>query len=89
MPPAATRQLHSLTPRGGLSAAQAYVKSKTDELLNLNNSISRLKKKLEHCERDAAVIQQEKDLALTATSQKTLEHGQVRLLRSLVAQRKF
>lgn len=57
---------------------QAYVKSKTDEMLNLNNAISSLKKQLEQCERDAAVFQQEKDLALTATSQKTLEHGQVR-----------
>lgn len=56
---------------------QAYVKSKTDEMLNLNNAISSLKKQLEQCERDAAVFQQEKDLALTATSQKTLEHGQV------------
>ena len=64
------------------------MKSKTDEMLNLNNAISSLKKQLEQCERDAAVFQQEKDLALTATSQKTLEHGQVRTMQKTTGRRR-
>eukprot|EP00238_Polyblepharides_amylifera_P008281 CAMPEP_0196588150 /NCGR_PEP_ID=MMETSP1081-20130531/59712_1 /TAXON_ID=36882 /ORGANISM="Pyramimonas amylifera, Strain CCMP720" /LENGTH=286 /DNA_ID=CAMNT_0041910571 /DNA_START=201 /DNA_END=1058 /DNA_ORIENTATION=- len=56
---------------------QAYSKKKTDEILNFNNIISRLKKELEQRELDASVFQQEKDQALLVASQKTLEHGQV------------
>eukprot|EP00959_Pyramimonas_sp_CCMP1952_P353324 7402434-Pyramimonas_sp.AAC.1 len=56
---------------------QSYTKLKTDEILNLNNTISRLKKDLEQCERNAVIHQQEKDQALHYASQKTLEHGQV------------
>lgn len=56
---------------------QTYVKMKTDEILNLNNTISHLKKDLESRERDAAIFVQEKDQALTTASAKTLENGQV------------
>lgn len=56
---------------------QAYTKMKTDEILNLNNSISRLKKELESRERDAIVMQSNMDYMLQVTSQKTLENGQV------------
>eukprot|EP00241_Pyramimonas_parkeae_P007189 CAMPEP_0114260016 /NCGR_PEP_ID=MMETSP0058-20121206/20221_1 /TAXON_ID=36894 /ORGANISM="Pyramimonas parkeae, CCMP726" /LENGTH=304 /DNA_ID=CAMNT_0001375141 /DNA_START=316 /DNA_END=1230 /DNA_ORIENTATION=+ len=56
---------------------QVYVKIKTDEILNLNNTISRLKKDLESRETQATIYLQEKDHALTTASQRTLEHGQV------------
>mmetsp|Transcript_41925 Transcript_41925/g.50804 ORF Transcript_41925/g.50804 Transcript_41925/m.50804 type:complete len:312 (-) Transcript_41925:960-1895(-) len=59
------------------AALQAYTKMKTDEILNLNNSISRLKKELESRERDSLVTQSNRDYNAQITSQKTLENGQV------------
>mmetsp|Transcript_5872 Transcript_5872/g.10173 ORF Transcript_5872/g.10173 Transcript_5872/m.10173 type:complete len:317 (+) Transcript_5872:175-1125(+) len=56
---------------------QTYSKVKTDEILNLNNEISRLKKILEQYERSAVIYQQEKDQALQNASRQVLEHGQV------------
>lgn len=56
---------------------QIYVKQKTDETLNLNNELARLKKELESYEGDALVQQAKKDHSLQVASQKTLEYGQV------------
>lgn len=54
-----------------------YVKQKTDEILNLNNSVARLKKELEGYEGEALVQEAKKDSSLQVASQKTLEYGQV------------
>ncbi len=43
---------------------QVYVKQKTDEILNLNNELARLKKELESYEGDAMVQQAKKDHSL-------------------------
>lgn len=43
---------------------QVYVKQKTDEILNLNNEVARLKKELESYEADAMVQQAKKDHSL-------------------------
>ena len=59
---------------------QAYTKAKTDEILNLNNSISRLKTELEDCEAESYAQESKKDYSLQVASQKTLEYGQVGLL---------
>ena len=56
---------------------QAYTKSKADEILNLNNRISRLKKEMEGKERETMGHEMRKDYAVQAASQKTLQHGQV------------
>ncbi|GAX82119.1 hypothetical protein CEUSTIGMA_g9547.t1 [Chlamydomonas eustigma] len=56
---------------------QVYMKQKTDEILNLNNELARLKKELETYEGDALVQQAKKDHSLQVASQKTLEYGQV------------
>lgn len=56
---------------------QRYTKMKTDEILNLNNKISRLKKDLEGRERNVLNEASKRDYALQTASQKTLEHGQV------------
>eukprot|EP00898_Chlorokybus_atmophyticus_P005897 jgi/Chlat1/6308/Chrsp44S00455 len=57
---------------------QAYSKVKMDEILSLNNTVSRLKKELEHREREAAgaqARQARRDAALGAASSKTRELG--------------
>mmetsp|Transcript_20045 Transcript_20045/g.36043 ORF Transcript_20045/g.36043 Transcript_20045/m.36043 type:complete len:298 (-) Transcript_20045:332-1225(-) len=59
------------------SELQVFVKQKTDEILNLNNQLSRLKKELEQYEGDALVQEAKKDSSLQVASQKTLEYGQV------------
>ena len=56
---------------------QAYTKSKADEILNLNNRISRPKKEMEGKERETMGHKMRKDYAVQAASQKTLQHGQV------------
>lgn len=43
------------------SELQAYTKTKTDEILNLNNTISRLKKELESYELEAYAQESKKD----------------------------
>ncbi|KAK9823584.1 hypothetical protein WJX72_003990 [[Myrmecia] bisecta] len=55
----------------------AYTKAKTDEILNLNNMISRLKKELESYEQESYAQEAKKDYSLQVASQKTLEYGQV------------
>ena len=55
---------------------QTYTKSKTDEILNLNNIISRLKKELEFYEGNSYAEETKKDYNLQVASQKTLEYGQ-------------
>lgn len=54
-----------------------YSKEKTDEILHLNNEISRLKKVLEGSERGVLDMTNLRDNTLQTASQKTLEHGQV------------
>lgn len=56
---------------------QVYVKQKTDEILNLNNQLARLKKELERYESEALSQETKKDYSLQVASQKTLEYGQV------------
>ena len=58
------------------SDLQAYTKTKTDEIVNLNNTISRLKKQLETYEADSYAQETKKDYSLQVASQKTLEYGQ-------------
>jgi predicted nucleic acid-binding Zn-ribbon protein len=48
-----------------------------NEILNLNNEISRLKKELEEQEKETAGLRSRMDYALQNESAKTLEHGQV------------
>ncbi|KAF5841600.1 hypothetical protein DUNSADRAFT_12297 [Dunaliella salina] len=55
----------------------AYVKGRTDEILNLSNRVARLKKELEKHEGEAMVQESKKDSSLQVASQKTLEYGQV------------
>lgn len=50
---------------------------KTDEILNLNNCVSNLKKELESYEGEALAHETRKDYSLQVASQKTLEYGQV------------
>lgn len=57
---------------------QAYVKARTDELLQLNNQVSRSKKALEERERETLAYQTGFDATVQAASKKTLEVGQVR-----------
>ena len=59
------------------SDLQAYTKMKTDEIVNLNNTISRLKKQLETYEAESYAQETKKDYSLQVASQKTLEYGQV------------
>ncbi len=59
------------------SELQAYTKTKTDEIVNLNNTISRLKKQLETYEAESYAQETKKDYSLQVASQKTLEYGQV------------
>ena len=56
---------------------QVYVRQKTDEILNLNNRVSNLKKELESYEAEALAQETRKDYSLQVASQKTLEYGQV------------
>lgn len=56
---------------------QTYTKTRTDEILNLNNKISRKKKDLEEKERICFALESKKDYAMQAESQKRLQHGQV------------
>lgn len=56
---------------------QSYTKSRTDEILNLNNKISRKKKELEEKERVCFALESKKDYAMQTESQKRLQHGQV------------
>lgn len=56
---------------------QNYVRQKTEEILNLNNKLSHLKKGLEGYEVEALAHETRKDYSLQVASQKTLEFGQV------------
>lgn len=60
------------------SEMNVFVKSKTDEILNTNNKIARLKKELERLRMETSDQEAIKDLALQVTSQNTLAYGQVR-----------
>lgn len=62
------------------SDLQAYTKTKTDEIVNLNNTISRLKKQLETYEAESYAQETKKDYSLQVASQKTLEYGQASLV---------
>lgn len=55
----------------------SMAKRRNDEILNKNNEIARLKKRLEAVRRQAADHEAVKDAALQLTSQNTLEYGQV------------
>lgn len=74
-----TTQTGRLMSSGALcrSELQAYTKTKTDEIVNLNNTISRLKKQLETYEAESYAQETKKDYSLQVASQKTLEYGQV------------
>lgn len=61
---------------------QAYTKTKTDEIVNLNNTISRLKKELETYEAESYAQETKKDYSLQVASQKTLEYGQASSLKA-------
>ncbi len=56
---------------------QSYRKQKTNEILNLNNRIARLKKELEQLEAECFMQEAKKDYSLQVASQKTLEYGKV------------
>lgn len=60
------------------SEMNVFVKSKTDEILNTNNKIARLKKELERLRMETSDQEAIKDSALQVTSQNTLAYGQVR-----------
>ncbi len=66
----------------GRAELQAYVKSNTDENLNLNNTISGKKKQLEELEQETYTLEAKKNYALQVASQRTLEYGQVTLVAS-------
>mmetsp|Transcript_14208 Transcript_14208/g.36465 ORF Transcript_14208/g.36465 Transcript_14208/m.36465 type:complete len:311 (+) Transcript_14208:219-1151(+) len=54
-----------------------YSKMKTDEILNLNNQISQLKKQLEAHQLENLDYESKKDHSLQVASTRTLEYGQV------------
>eukprot|EP00899_Mesostigma_viride_P009263 jgi/Mesvir1/18338/Mv14239-RA.1 len=56
---------------------QLYSKQKMDEILNLNNKVSMLKKELESWERESQLMQSRQDTSLQSASAKMLELGQV------------
>ena len=56
---------------------QAYVKQKANEILNLNNQISSMRKELEVAQRETLDLELKKDYSMNVLSQKTLEYGQV------------
>ena len=66
---------------------QSNTKSKTDEILNLNNEISHLKKLREEKERSAQGMQTKMDSTLQNASQKTLQHGQICMATDNIFQR--
>ena len=70
---------HESTQPAGMcrSELQVYTKMKSDEIVNLNNTISRLKKQLENYEAESYAQETKKDYSLQVASQKTLEYGQV------------
>ena len=68
------------------SDLQAYTKTKTDEIVNLNNTISRLKKQLETYEAESYAQETKKDYSLQVASQKTLEYGQASCSQGLLLQ---
>ncbi|KAF6257143.1 flagellar associated protein [Scenedesmus sp. NREL 46B-D3] len=71
-------QLHSAAEAEEIRVAlQAFTKQKMDEILNLNNKLSQLKKQLESYEQQAAQQELKKDYSLRVASQRTLEYGQV------------
>jgi hypothetical protein len=55
----------------------ALIKHRTDDILNKNNHVARLKKQLEAIRLEAADQEALKDSSLQITSQNTLEYGQV------------
>lgn len=59
---------------------QLFQKQKTDDILNMNNRIARLKKHLESIRLASADEEAVKDSSLQVTSQNTLEYGQVRYI---------
>lgn len=60
---------------------QSYEKMKTDEILSLNNKISKLKKTLEELENENLTLQAGLENNSQNLSQKALEHGHVRDLK--------
>lgn len=59
---------------------QLFVKTKTDEILHHNNTISRLKKELEDNQREVYGLEAKKDKVVQAAAERTREIGQVRLM---------
>lgn len=56
---------------------QPHTHAQTNEILNLNNQISRMRKELELVQRDTLDLESKKDYNLNVLSNKTLEYGQV------------
>lgn len=54
-----------------------FVKSKSDEILHHNNTISRLKKELEDHQREAYGLEAKKDSVAQAAAERLREIGQV------------
>ncbi len=52
-------------------------KVKQNAILNSNNEIASLQKKLEHAEQEVLVLQNDVDLTIRSTSDKTLDLGQI------------
>lgn len=72
-----SQRLGELNSERARQELQGTIKQKTDEILNLNNKISQLKKELESKERDVLALQSGMDYEMAMASQKTLDYGQV------------
>lgn len=72
-----SQRLGELNSERARQELQVTIKQKTDEILNLNNKISQLKKELESKERDVLALQSGMDYEMAMASQKTLDYGQV------------
>ena len=59
------------------TAYTTFGKDKANDVLNFNNEIASLQKKLEISEHDVLKVQNDVDVAVRSTSDKTLELGQV------------
>lgn len=64
-----------------------YVKERTNEILNFNNEIASLQKKLEQAEAKRLRVQTEVDHSIRTASDKTLELGQILMAVSNLLQR--
>lgn len=66
---------------------QSYVHEKADEIVVYNNRIAQLKREIEAYDIEASTRESNKDSAMTAAAQKTLEFGQVILATQNLFQR--